>query len=100
MRERLVLDLRPLGIPAVPQLGRYSYREAHRGLDLHVHRDALEICYLARGRQLYRVGRRDFVLTGGDVFVTFPGEVHSTGEAPEEKGTLYWVQLTDRKSVV
>lgn len=93
MRERLVLDLRPLGIPAVPQLGRYSYREAHRGLDLHAHRGTLEICYLARGRQLYRVGRQDFVLTGGDVFVTFPGEVHSTGEAPEEKGTLYWVQF-------
>jgi AraC-like DNA-binding protein len=53
----------------------------------------LEICYLARGQQLYRVGRRDYVLRGGDVFVTFPGEIHSTGETPEEKGTLYWAQF-------
>ncbi len=94
MADRLVIDLRPLGIPEVPMLGRYDYREAQCGLDLHAHRDVLEICYLAKGRQLYRVGRRDFVLTGGDVFVAFPGEVHSTGEAPQEKGTLYWLQVT------
>ncbi len=93
MADRLVIDLRPLGIPEVPMLGRYDYREAQRGLDLHAHRDVLEICYLAKGRQLYRVGRRDFVLRGGDVFVAFPGEVHSTGEAPQEKGQLYWLQV-------
>lgn len=93
MRERTVIDLRPSGIPEIPMLGRYVYREAKSGLDLHAHRDVLEICYLAKGQQLYRVGQRDYVLTGGDVFVTFPGEVHSTGETPEEKGTLYWVQV-------
>jgi AraC-like DNA-binding protein len=93
MANRLSIDLRPLGIPEVPMLGRYDFREAQRGLDLHAHRDVLEICYLAKGRQLYRVGRRDFVLTGGDVFVAFPGEVHSTGEAPQEKGRLYWLQV-------
>jgi len=94
MAERLILDLRPLGIPEVPMLGHYDYPEAREGLELHAHHDSLEICYLAKGRQMYRVGRRDYVLTGGDVFVTFPDEIHSTGEAPEEKGTLYWVQVS------
>ena len=93
MPERLVIDLRPLGIPEVPMLGRYRYRQARRALELHAHRDVLEICYLASGQQLYRVGRRDYVLSGGDLFVTFPGEEHSTGVSPEEKGVLYWVQF-------
>lgn len=93
MAERIVLDLRTLGIPEVPMLGRYDHREAKEGLDLHSHRDTLEICYLAKGRQMYRVGRLNYVMTGGDVFVAFPGEVHSTGESPQEKGTLYWVQI-------
>lgn len=74
-------------------LGRYQYSEAQQGLDWHAHWEALEVCYLARSSQTYRVGGRDYVLRGGDVFVTFPGEVHSTGEAPEEKGILYWVQV-------
>jgi AraC-like DNA-binding protein len=89
--ERLILDLRSFGVSEVLMLGRYNYRQAREGLFPHAHEDCLEICYLAKGRQLYRVGRKDFVLTGGDVFVTFPGETHSTGESPEEKGYLYWL---------
>lgn len=93
MASRLVYDLRPLGIPEVPVLGRYDYSAAQQGLDEHTHPGVFEICYLAKGQQLYRVGRQDFVLTGGEGFVAWPGEAHSTGETPQEKGTLYWVQF-------
>lgn len=91
--DRVVLDLRPAGIPEVPMLGRYHFTHAHQGLVEHAHPGAMEICYLAKGTQIYRVRRRDFVLRGGDVFVTFPGEEHSTGEAPQEKGVLYWIHF-------
>jgi len=91
--DRVVLDLRPLGIPEVPMLGRYHYTHAHQGLVSHAHPGAMEICYLAKGTQIYRVGRQDYVLRGGDIFVTLPGEEHSTGEAPEEKGMLYWIHF-------
>jgi hypothetical protein len=53
----------------------------------------LEICYLAKGEQTYRVGMEEFYLHGGDVFATFPGESHGTGRSPEEKGDLYWLIL-------
>jgi AraC-like DNA-binding protein len=91
--EWMALDLRPLGISEVPMVGRYKYTQAQRGLTPHDHPGTLEICYLAKGTQLYRVGTKDFVMRGGDLFLTRPGEVHSTGEAPQEKGTLYWVQF-------
>jgi len=93
LHDRLVLDLRALGIPEVPMLGRYNFTHAHRGLVEHAHPGAMEICFLQKGTQIYRVGRRDYVLRGGDVFVTFPGEEHSTGEAPQEKGILYWIHF-------
>lgn len=89
--ERVILDLRTLGIDGVPTLGRYNFTHAHCGLVEHAHPGAMEICYLAKGTQIYRVDRQDYVLRGGDVFVTFPGEEHSTGEAPQEKGVLYWI---------
>src|SRR5438876_12325061 len=92
-RERVILDLRPLGIPEVPMLGRYHYSSAHDGLKVHVHPGIMEICFLTKGTQLYRVGRRDYVLRGDDLFVTFPDEPHGTGESPEEKGLLYWLQV-------
>jgi AraC-like DNA-binding protein len=88
-----MLDLRPLGIPEIPMIGRYHYSRAHIGLAEHAHPGTMEICFLAKGTQLYRMGRRDYVLRGGDIFVTFPDEEHSTGEAPEEKGLLYWMHL-------
>jgi len=89
--DRLTLYPGQLGIPEVAMLGCYNYARARDRLIPHTHPGCLEICYLAKGTQLYSVGNREYVLTGGDIFVTFPGERHSTGESPEEKGHLYWV---------
>ncbi|MCG3148767.1 MAG: HTH-type transcriptional activator Btr [Verrucomicrobiae bacterium] len=81
------------GVPNVWMLGRYDYTRAQPGLPAHQHRAAMEICFLVKGQQTYRVGNRDYILRGGDVFITFPNERHSTGDAPEEKGILYWMIL-------
>jgi AraC-like DNA-binding protein len=91
--EREILDFRPLGFRDLLVLGRYQYAAAHRPLPEHIHGRMLEICYLARGQQTYRVGQTSYNLTGGDVFLTFPHEPHGTGTAPESKGTLYWCLL-------
>lgn len=92
-RTRLEMDIRKLGIPSVPVLGRYNYTRAMPGLEVHRHPGAIEICYLVRGRQTYEVDGRRFSLRGGDVFLTLPGEEHGTGGEPEEKGLLYWMTL-------
>ena len=76
------------------QLGRYNHTKAEPPLREHRHHRAVEICFLIKGRQTYRVGEEIFRLRGGDVFVTFPDEVHSSGGMPEEKGVLYWMGLT------
>jgi AraC-like DNA-binding protein len=87
------MELARRSVPQVILLGRYNYTRARPALAEHAHRDAIEICFLVKGRQTYRVGGRDYRLRGGDVFLTFPDEVHSTGQAPEEKGVLYWLIL-------
>lgn len=92
-RTRVEMDMRKLGIPSVPVLGRYNYKRAMPGLEVHRHPGAIEICYLVRGRQTYEVGGRRYSLRGGDVFLTLPGEDHGTGGEPEEKGLLYWMTL-------
>jgi len=74
-------------------LGRYNNIAAGPGLPMHRHHNSLEICYLMRGRQTYCVDGKSHRLRGGDVFITFPDEVHSTGGSPQEKGVLYWMQL-------
>lgn len=92
-RARIETSLSPHGVPDVLHLGRYNYTSARPGLVPHVHEQAMEFCFLVRGRQTYSVGGRNYPLSGGDIFVTYPGELHDTGGNPEEKGILYWLIL-------
>ena len=93
-RPRVMLDLSDVGLTeAVPLLGHYYNIRADAMLATHGHQQAMEICYLARGRQVYRVRGRDYAMRAGEVFVTFPGEQHSSGGRPQEKGELFWIQV-------
>jgi AraC-like DNA-binding protein len=91
--ERCILDLAVVGLAEVPIFGRYEYCSARPGLAAHRHPKAVEICYLERGFQTYRVDQREYNLVGGDLFVTAPGELHDTGGHPEDRGILYWLNL-------
>jgi AraC-like DNA-binding protein len=85
------LELQNPGIPGVVTLGRYRYSYAHDVLAPHSHPGCVEICFLARGRQNYRLGDRIYQLSGGDQFVTLPDERHDSAGEPEDKGVLYWL---------
>ncbi|MCC6165407.1 MAG: helix-turn-helix transcriptional regulator [Acidobacteria bacterium] len=91
--EREIRDLAGLGLPGARVLGRYRYRTPHTPLPPHRHRGMIEICYLHRGRQGYEMSGRRYDLQGGEVLVTMPGEWHSTGPDPENRGVLYWLIL-------
>ncbi|WP_432798112.1 AraC family transcriptional regulator [Poriferisphaera sp. WC338] len=89
--DRRVLLLREQGCNPYVVLGRYRYLSARGQIEEHLHPGCVEICYLESGRQTYVVEGEQYVLRGGDLFFTWPGELHSTGDAPEEKGQLYWL---------
>jgi AraC-like DNA-binding protein/quercetin dioxygenase-like cupin family protein len=91
--EREILDLSTLGLHGARVLGRYRYRTPHTPLPAHRHPGMIEICYLHRGHQTYELEGRRYLLRGGDVLVTMPGEWHSTGPDPENRGVLYWLIL-------
>lgn len=91
--EREILDLAAMDLPGARVLGRYRYRTPHTPLPAHRHAGMIEICYLHRGQQTYELEGRRYSLRGGDVLVTMPGEWHSTGPDPENRGVLYWLIL-------
>ncbi len=91
--ERLIIDFDRFSIPEVHRLGRYAYKHAHESLPAHAHHGMIEICYCEKGLQVYEVNGQKYHIKGGDVFITFPGELHSTAQHPEEKGSLYWMIL-------
>ena len=92
-RRRIEMQIPADELPEVPLLGRYNYSHAEPPVSEHTHGNILEICYLVKGRQTYRVDERNYHLRGGDVFVAFPHERHGSAGNPEEKGVLYWIML-------
>jgi AraC-like DNA-binding protein len=91
--QRVIMSLESRGATGIIQLGYYHYNQAYPGLSDHHHTDAMEICFLVKGCQTYSVNQCHYTLRGGDVFITYPNEQHSTGGFPEEKGELYWMVL-------
>lgn len=91
VRERNILDFRKSGWNDIMVVGKYNYKQAHKRLAPHSHREMLEICFCSKGEQVYEVKNTLYRIKGGDLFVTYPGELHGTGKYPEEKGELYWI---------
>jgi AraC-like DNA-binding protein len=92
--SRLIFGQEQIPLPGVIMFGRYQYAEARRGLLPHFHQRAIEICFLERGEQTYRVGGTLYRLRGHDQFFTRPGESHDTANLPQERGILYWIILS------
>ena len=88
--------LRELGIPL---FGYYDHKSAEKGLNVHDHGSCYEICFLEKGMQPYYIHSKDggdpmlYRLYGGEVFITSPHELHSTGDFHQLRGRMYWIHL-------
>jgi AraC-like DNA-binding protein len=91
MYERKIIT--DFGIEDFCLLGKYHYEKAGNCLEPHFHQDMMEIVYCHSGMQLYEVNNQSFQIKGGEIFITFPNELHSTNKKPEEKGIIYWLQI-------
>jgi len=91
--KTIMNDLTRVGLPDIPLLGMHNPRRAQAGLQMHVHPGRMEICYLVRGEQIYRVGGRDYPIKGNEIFWTHPDEKHGSGRNIHGKGLLYWMHV-------
>ena len=88
-----MIDLKNLDLPEVPLVGVFAAVAATPGLVDHLHAGLMEICYLKSGKMIFRVGGKDYVMHGNEVFVTWPDEIHSSGDHAQGRGVLYWMQV-------
>lgn len=96
---RKTFDLTKFGIPRCHQFGHYKYNNAKPGLQDHVHANTIEICYFLKGLQRYKIGSQLLELTGNDILIIAPNTLHSTGIHPEDKGELYWLQVSLQENI-
>ena len=91
--HRKILTPAQTGIPALRTFGLCSNNRAGQPLHPHIHRGCIEIVFLMKGFQVYEAGQAHFNLSGGDLFVAYPDEPHSSGSYPESVCDLIWIQL-------
>lgn len=89
--------LKEVGIPC---FGFYHYLVTAPALAPHTHEHCYEICFLRDGVQPYMLHKdkisapyAEYAVHGGDVFLTKPDEIHSTGDFFEQRGCLYWILI-------
>jgi len=89
-KERMIISF-PLPDSYFFRLGRVNYSKAHPPIELHEHQGRMEIVLIIKGKQIYTVRGNEYTVNSGEVFVTFPNELHSTADYPEDKSLLYYL---------
>ncbi|MEX2594338.1 MAG: AraC family transcriptional regulator [Anditalea sp.] len=92
--ERTIIDFSRWNYTdAIQLLGHYKYNRVYPHLPPHQHKGIIEICYSVKGEQTYEVESKPYKIKGGDVFITFPDEWHSSDGEPEDRGELFWMLI-------
>lgn len=92
-KDRIVLTFEQLRIPGVRTFGKHTMQTAVSPLLPHFHENCFEITFVTKGMILFYVNNREYRVNGGDAFIAFPNEMHSTNSTPMSVGEILWLQL-------
>lgn len=92
-KDRIVLTEEQLHIPGIRMFGRHLQNNATRSIFWHYHKDAFEFSIPAKGTFSFSTEEKDYEFSGGEIFVSFPNEIHGTNQIPVTVGDLYWFQI-------
>lgn len=92
-KERKIYTFQEHGIPGLRMFGYQSTNRAIPALNMHYHKDSFEFVYMVQGNLRFAAGGHSYSISGGDLFVTQPGEVHDTGDIPMSLHQMYWFQV-------
>lgn len=80
-------------IPDMKMIGWSQFSSAN-WLGAHSHADTYELCYIKRGSTHWWVGDELFNIEPGELFMTWPDELHGGENSVMDPCELYWVQFS------
>ena len=95
MGRRTDIHIDKVGLNGIRELVRVDFNESNDKLDRHLHPDAIELCYIAKGQQVYCVEEREYKIRKDMVFVAHPNELHHSSEYRQERGVLLYYMIID-----
>jgi len=82
-------------MPCLGNVGWSHFSKAMpHALDPHRHKSAFEICFIKRGTTSWWVGDDIFDLQPGELFITWPDELHGGVDSIMHPCEIYWIIFT------
>lgn len=92
-KDRIIYTEVQLHIPGVRIFAQHKMINAIPALPWHYHENAFEFTMVTKGAVQFSTEFSTYTISGGDVFVAFPNEIHGTNSTPMNAGQIYWLQL-------
>ena len=92
-KDRIVLTEEQTHIPGLRMIGHHVINSALGVINWHYHENAFELSVSTNGTFFFVTPDKSYQFSAGDVFVSFPNEIHGTDQAPFPLGDIYWFQL-------
>lgn len=92
-KDRIVLTEEQTHVPGLRMIGHHTVNAAFGVLKWHYHENSFEFSVPINGTFSFVTPEKSYQFSAGDVFVSFPNEVHGTDQAQFPPGKLYWFQL-------
>lgn len=82
-----------LSVSGLDFMGHAVFQKVMEPLDMHIHKNCVEIVFVMRGEQTYYVGDTRYRLVGGQCFISFMDQPHRSDDSGQGVGEIYWMQL-------
>lgn len=93
--KRTKTYLEQAGLSGFQELVRVDFPSVSPAINTHIHPDAIELCYIAKGSQVYAVGGQSYRVSAGMAFITYPNELHDSGQKAQEKDVQLYYMVID-----
>lgn len=94
-QKRIICEFAEDGFDELIRLGYVHKTRVNGDLSMHTHEKCIEFTYHLNGAQVYRIAHEngtkcDYKISGGDIFITYPGELHGSGSYTEDVSKFYY----------
>lgn len=90
---RIEFSEKQIDIPGFSNFGRQIMMSAEQPISLHKHSNAFEFVIAKEGTFEFSAVGKKYTISGNEIFMSLPDELHSSAKSPLTIGEFFWIQI-------
>ncbi|HOJ09273.1 MAG TPA: AraC family transcriptional regulator [Clostridiales bacterium] len=87
--EVKIITFENINLDEIAKVGRTVIQESEKSIEYHTHNYCFEIIYHYTGEQKYKINGEEYKISGGQILIVRPGELHGSGKYISERKVYY-----------